>query len=96
MPHFARGDGKGDRSLDERWRQKAKDVKRSVANVDLLSDREKARWDLADAERKPTGKKVPGNWKYGKPLKRQNESEDRDGRPDVRNRPTIRDGDKSE
>lgn len=94
MVHFPRGLSKGDRSLDARWVEKAKDVKRTVANVDLLSDREVARWDLDEPERRPTGAKVASNWQYTPPLQRGNEPSARNERPDARERPTIRDGGK--
>ena len=93
MVHVPRGKNKGDRSLDARWVQKAIDVKRTVANVDLLSDREIARWDLDTPERRPTGAKVASNWEYDPPIARANEPGSRNERPDARERPTIRDGD---
>lgn len=89
---FPRGNTKGDRSLDSRWVKKAKDVKRTVANVDLLSDKEIARWDLDDPERRPTGKKIPSNWEYTPPLNRANEPDARDEIPDARENKNIRDG----
>lgn len=91
-----RGLTKGDRSLDERWHEKAREVKRSVANVDLLPERDIARWDLDDPERRPTGKKVPSNWEYDKPLKRVNEGDEPERRVDARDDPTIRDGTETE
>jgi hypothetical protein len=93
--HFARGTNEGDRSLDRRWVQKAKDVKRSVANVDLLSDLEIARWDLDTPERRPTGKKVASNWEYDPPIEEQNNPGRGNEKPDARERRTIRDGDQS-
>ena len=95
MVLYPRGHTKGDRSLDARWHQKATDVKRTVANVDLLSDREIARWDLDTPERRPTGAKVPSNWQYDPPLQRANTPDSRNERPDARENPRIRDGDQS-
>lgn len=95
MALFPRGLTKGDRSLDSRWVEKAREVKRSVANVDLLSDIEKARWDLDAENRKPKGKKVASNWQYDPPVARTNAPGARNERPDARERRTIRDGDKS-
>lgn len=92
MPLFPRGLTKGDRSLDARWHEKAKAVKRTVANVDLLSDKEIARWDLDTPERRPTGKNVASNWRYDPPVARTNTPPDDNERPDARDRPTIRDG----
>lgn len=90
----ARGLNEGDRSLDARWQQKYKDVKNSVANVDLLSEIEKRRWDLDTPERRPTGAQVDSNWKRSF----KSTFDPTDGasgeRVDARDSPTIRDGDK--
>lgn len=95
MPLFPRGLNEGDRSIDSRWHEIARDVKRSVANVDLLSDREIARWDLDTATRRPTGKKVASNWEYDPPVAETNTPGARNEKPDARERRTIRDGGQS-
>lgn len=95
MVLFPRGHTKGDRSLDARWHEKVRDVKRSVANVDLLSDLEVARWDLDAENRKPKGVKVASNWEYDPPIANTNTPGSRNEKPDARDRPTIRDGDQS-
>ena len=82
---------KGDKSLDERWVEKARVAKRTTFSLEDWSDREIARWNLDDPVRKPTGAKNPTTWRYEKPLRRQNRSEDSGDLVDPRTSPTIGD-----
>ena len=90
----ARGLNEGDRSLDARWQQKYKDVKRTVANVDLLSDIETRRWDLDTPERRPTGAKVASNWTRSFNSSFDPDTDDAEDAEDARRSAVIRDGDK--
>lgn len=82
---------KGDKSLDQRWHEKAKQAKRTTFSLEEWSEREIERWDLDDPVRKPTGKKNPRTWTYEKPLRRVNNSPGNDQRRDARENPSIGD-----
>lgn len=83
---------KGDKSLDERWIEKARIAKRTTDGLEDWSNREIERWDLDDAERTPTGKKNRRTYQYEKPLRRVNRTDS--GRlVDPRDNVDIRDGD---
>lgn len=89
MVLFAQGTGKGDRSIDKRWREKARVAKERTMSLDEWSSREIARWDLDDPARKPTGVENPRTWRYDKPLRETNRISRERRQRDVRDNPRV-------
>ena len=77
------------RFIDKRWHAKAQEVKETVFSVDELGEREKARFDLEEAHRRPTGAENPETWRYTKPLIDVNASRRPGRRRDARDNPRI-------